>query len=247
VAPVNVDEHLPKFRKLRTTIQPLVQDTFELFQKAIKKKQSVLFEGAHGIMLDVEWSPYPFCTASHVITGGVNTGSGIPYGKIDKVWAIVKAYTSRVGGGPLPTELLDKTADQIREKGAEFGTTTGRPRRIGWLDLEAVSFSCRVSSVNHIAITKLDILSGLKEIKVCTGYSLNGKKISYSQCGYTELAQLKPVYKTFPGWNEDISAVRSYNKLPKQCKTYLSFIKKYLKVPISLVSVGPQREANIII
>lgn len=245
VAPVKVAEHLPTFKKFRSLILPLVRDTFTLLQEAAAKKQEILFEGAHGIMLDVDWSPYPFCTASNVIAGAVNTGSGLPHEKVDKVWGIVKAYTSRVGGGPLPTELLDKTADSIREKGGEYGTTTGRPRRIGWLDLEAVSFSCTVSSVAAIALTKLDILSGLKELKVCTGYTLNGKKIRYSECGYTELAKLKPVYKTLPGWEEDITKIRSFDRLPKNCREYVRFIEKFLKVPIELVSVGPDRKENI--
>ena len=246
VAPIVVEEHLEKFKKMRAIIAPLVQDTFQLFQKALTHKKSILFEGAHGTMLDIDWSPYPFCTASNVITGAVNCGSGLPHEKVDTVWAIVKAYTSRVGGGPLPTELLNKTADEIREKGAEYGTTTGRPRRIGWLDLVAVSFSCKVSSVNSIAITKLDILTGLSEIKVCTGYMLGGKKISYSECGYTELAKVKPVYKTFKGWKEDISTIRSFHKLPKNCRTYIQFIEKQLQVKARLISVGPERDANIL-
>jgi adenylosuccinate synthase len=136
--------------------------------------------------------------------------------------------------------------DGIREKGAEYGTTTGRPRRIGWLDLEAVKFSCIVSSVSEIAITKLDILSGLKELKVCTGYKLKNKKIGYSDCGHKELFRVQPVYKTFPGWNEDISEIRSFNKLPKNCRSYLTFIEKFLGVPIKLVSVGPERTQNIL-
>jgi len=246
VAPVIVEEHLGKFKKLKNTIEPLVQDVFLLLQKAVQKKQSILFEGAHGVMLDNDWSPYPFCTASSVITGGVNTGSGLPHNKIDKVWAVVKAYLSRVGGGPLPTELLDKTADVIREKGAEYGTTTGRPRRIGWLDLEAVKFTCQVTSTNSIALTKLDILTGLKKINICIGYTLNGKKIAYSQCGYNELAKVKPVYKTLAGWEEDISDVRSFAKLPKNGRKYIKFIESFLKTPIKLVSVGPDRNANIL-
>jgi len=186
-------------------------------------------------------------TASNVIEGGVNIGSGIPSKKIDEIWGVVKAYTSRVGGGPLPTEIFDKTADEIREKGYEYGTTTGRPRRVGWLDLPAVKFACQLSSVNRIAITKIDILSGLSQIKACVGYKLNGKKIEFSQCGYLELEKLTPVYKTLPGWKEEITKVRKFNQLPKNCQKYLKFIENYLKIKIKIVSVSPEREASIFV
>jgi adenylosuccinate synthase len=196
-------------------------------------------------MLDVDFSPYPYATGSNVVTGAVNTGCGIQVSKIDNIWAVVKAYLSRVGGGPLPTELFDKNAERIRERGHEYGTTTGRPRRIGWLDLEAVKFAVRVTGANKIAITKIDILSGLKEIKVCVGYRYRGKDIPYSSCGYLELARLTPIYKTFPGWNEDIGGIRDFRKLPKNCQNYVKFIEKFLNVKVGIVSVGPEREANI--
>jgi len=157
----------------------------------------------------------------------------------------VKAYTSRVGEGPLPTELTDKLGNEIREKGKEYGTTTGRPRRIGWLDLEATKFACQVSGVTEIVITKIDVLSGLKNIKVCTGYKLNGKSIPYSSCGYQELAKLTPVYKELPGWNEDITNVKKFHDLPKTCQEYLHFIKNFLGIKITLISTGPQREEYI--
>jgi adenylosuccinate synthase len=175
----------------------------------------------------------------------VNTGSGLPVKSIGNVIGVVKAFTSRVGEGPFPTELHGRLATAIRERGAEYGTTTGRPRRIGWLDLEAVRFACIINNVSQIVITKLDILSGLIDIKVCTGYALNGKKISYSECGYKELYEAAPVYKTFPGWNEDISGIRSYGRLPAECRNYLRFIEKFLKVKIKFVSVGAERNSNV--
>jgi len=196
-------------------------------------------------MLDVDFSPYPYSTGSNVLAGAVTTGAGIPQQKISTVWGVVKAYTSRVGAGPLPTELHGDFADQIREKGAEFGTTTGRPRRIGWLDLEAVKFACEVSGVTEIAITKIDILSGLKEIKVCIGYKLNGKNIPYSSCGYNELATLTPIYKTLPGWKEEIAGMTNLKDLPKNCQDYIKYIEKFLGVKISIVSTGPAREEYI--
>jgi adenylosuccinate synthase len=247
VDPINVEKCLPTFKKLAEKIRPMVKDTFAIFQKAIKEKKYILFEGAHGVMLDNSFGLYPFVTASNVIEGGVNVGSGIPSKKIDEIWGVVKAYTSRVGGGPLPTELLDKTADKIRERGYEYGTTTGRPRRIAWLDLPAVKFVTQLSSINRIAITKIDILSGMPEIKVCVGYKLNGKKIEFSQCGYTELTKLTPVYKKFSGWSQEISGIKSFKKLPDNCQKYLKFIEKYLEVKIKIVSVSPEREASIYI
>jgi adenylosuccinate synthase len=213
--------------------------------RAIAKKENIVLEGAHGVMLDTDWSPYPFSTGSNTLVGAVNIGAGIPVKNIDTVIGVVKAYLSRVGGGPLPTELTNKQADVIREKGHEYGTTTGRPRRIGWLDLEAVKFTTAINGVTKIAITKLDILNGLPEIKICIGYKLRGKKIPYSSCGYEELAKLTPIYKTFKGWNEDISDTRKFNKLPKNCQTYLKFIEIFLGIPIGIISVGAERSANI--
>lgn len=247
VAPIKVEKYYPIFKKLAEKIRPMVKDTFAIFQKAIKEKKDILFEGAHGVMLDNSFGLYPFVTASNVIEGGVNIGSGVPSNKIDEIWGVVKAYTSRVGGGPLPTELLDEIATGIRDRGHEYGTTTGRPRRVGWIDLPAVKFACQLSSINRIAITKIDILSGMPKIKVCIGYKLNGKKIEFSQCGYQELEKLVPVYKTLSGWKENISKIKSFKKLPVNCQKYVKFIEKYLEVKIKIVSVSPEREASIFV
>jgi len=247
VAPIKVETYLPIFKKLTERIRPMVGDTFAVLHKAIKQNKQILFEGAHGVMLDNSFGLYPFVTASNVIEGGVNIGAGVPSGKIDEVWGVVKAYTSRVGGGPLPTELFDKITDGIRERGYEYGTTTGRPRRIGWLDLPAVKFACQLSSINRIAITKIDILSSIPQIKACVGYKLNGRKIEFSQCGYLELEKLTPEYKSFPGWKEDISKIKSFKKLPVNCQKYIKFVEKYLGVKIKIVSVSPEREASIFI
>lgn len=245
VKAVNVKSELAKFKRIRTKLLPYVKDAYQLLQKAKAMKKNILLEGAHGVMLDNDFSPYPFTTGSNVVTGAVNTGSGIPVSSIDNTWVVVKAYTSRVGGGPLPTEINDKTAEDIRKKGYEYGTTTGRPRRIGWLDLEAVKFAVEVTSANKVAITKIDILSGLKEIKVCVGYKYQGREIPYSSCGYLELAKLTPIYRTFKGWEEDITKVRKFADLPVNCRRYVEFIEKFLKTKIALVSVGPERGENI--
>lgn len=245
VETLKIEQEIEKFKELREKILPFIHDTYYLLQNALAQNNSILMEGAHGVMLDNDFSPYPFSTGSNVITGAVNTGSGIPTQKIDQVIGVLKAYTSRVGEGPLPTELSGKLADKIREKGAEFGTTTGRARRVGWLDLEAVKFSCEVSGVTELMVTKADVLSGLKEIKVCTGYELDGKKIEYSSCGYIELQKLTPIYQTFPGWDEDISGAKKFSDLPKNCQEYLKFIETTLGVKIALVSTGPAREEYI--
>lgn len=245
VEPLVLKKELEKYKKLREVITPMVHDTYEVLTKARAKKQTIVCEGAHGIMLDNDWSPYPYSTGSNTVVGAVNTGAGIPIASVKKITGVVKAFTSRVGGGPLPTELPPEGAHEIREKGGEYGTTTGRPRRIAWLDLEATHFACEVNNVTHIALTKIDVLTGLRQIKLCTGYELNGKKVKYSSCGYTELASVKPLYKTFAGWNEDISSVKTYDRLPKACRKYIEFIEKFLGVPVAIVSVGSDRSATI--
>ncbi len=247
VPAIDIEKSLLEYKKIAKRLLPYVEDTYLVLSKAVKLQKNILLEGAHGVMLDVDFSPYPFSTGSNVITGSVHTGSGILVSQIDNIWAVVKAYTSRVGGGPLPTELLDETAKRIRDNGAEYGTTTGRPRRIGWLDLEAVKFACDITGANRFALTKLDILTGIKEIKICVGYQYKGKGIAYSSCGYEELAKLKPVYKSFSGWEEDITVVRDFEKLPNNCKKYIRFIEKYLGLPAKVVSVGAERNANILL
>ncbi|MBI2039761.1 adenylosuccinate synthase [Candidatus Microgenomates bacterium] len=245
IEPINVKRELDRFLKLRKIILPCVTDTYQLLQNALKDKKNILMEGAHGVMLDIDFSPYPFSTGSNVIIGAVNTGAGIPLKNLDQVWGVTKAYTSRVGGGPLPTEVHGALADIIREKGGEYGTTTGRARRIGWLDLEAVKFACQLCGVTDLIITKIDVLSGLEKIKVCIEYKLNSKSISYSSCGYNELSKLTPIYKELPGWKDDISKVRKFSDLPKNCQNYLKFIEKFLGTPVKLISTGPARDEYI--
>lgn len=245
VEPIDINKELKKLAKLRDIVLPYVTDTYQLLQKAVSENKNILMEGAQAIMLDVDFSPYPYCTGSNTITGAVNTGAGIQVQKIGSILGAVKAYTSRVGGGPFPTELEDKLGDVIREKGKEFGTTTGRPRRVGWLDLEAVKFACEVSGLTNIALTKIDILSGLEKIKICIDYKLNGKPISYSSCGYNELSKITPIYKEFPGWKEEIRGAKKLKDLPKNCQTYIQFIEDFLNIPIKLISTGPAREEYI--
>lgn len=247
VEPVDIESELKKYKKIKEKIRPFVCDTFSLLIDALKRRKNILLEGAHGILLDTDWSPYPFSTASNTITGETNIGAGVPVRSLDRITGIVKAYTSKVGSGPFPTEIHTTLGVSIREKGAEYGTTTKRPRRIGWLDLEAVKFSCIINNVNEIALTKLDILSGMKDIFVCTGYVYKGKKVSYSGCGYTELNNLKPIYRKFNGWKEEISGIRKFNNLPANCIKYIKFIESFLKVPVKIISVGQDRSQNIIL
>jgi adenylosuccinate synthase len=244
--PADIDAELGKLKKLAAKIEPFVKDTYGVLRKAMKERKRILLEGAHGIMLDTDWSPYPYSTSSNAVTGAVNSGSGVPISEVKKITGVIKAFTSRVGEGPFPTEIKSNLADEIREKGEEYGTTTGRPRRIGWLDLEATRFSCELNNVSQLAITKLDVLSGLRELKICVSYKLGGKAIAYSECGYEELFEVKPVYKTLPGWKESLGEIRTYDKLPSECKNYLSFIERFIKVPIKIISVGAERNANIL-
>ncbi len=213
--------------------------------KAIKKKKNILLEGAQGTMLDVEFGTYPYTTSSHTIAGGSTIGAGIGPRMIDEIIGIVKAYTTRVGEGPLPTELLDKTGEHLQKVGHEIGTTTSRPRRCGWLDLVVVRHSCMISGITKLAITKLDILKGLPEIKVCTSYSLNGNKIDYFPARIEDVAACKPVYKTFKGWTTMDTSPALFSDLPKEAQVYLRFIEKETDVPISLVSIGPGRTETI--
>ncbi len=244
VTPINITKELKKLKDLREKILPFVADTYQILQKAIVDKR-VLMEGAQGLMLDLDFAPYPYSTGSNVVSGAVNTGSGIAIQKIGSVIGVVKAYSSKVGSGPFPTELNGKDADELREKGAEYGTTTGRPRRVGWLDLEAVKFGVDVSGITEIALTKIDILSGMAKIKVGIGYTLKDKKIPYSSCGYAELENVKIEYQELPGWKEEIAGITKFANLPKNAQAYIAFIEKFLRVPIKIISTGPKREEYI--
>jgi adenylosuccinate synthase len=226
-------------------LQEYITTTHIELNKAIQKKKNILLEGAQGTMLDVEFGTYPYTTSSHTIAGGSTIGAGIGPKTIDEIIGIVKAYTTRVGEGPLPTELLDKTGKQLQQVGHEFGTTTSRPRRCGWLDLVVLKHSCMISGITKLAITKLDVLNGLLEINVCTQYRLNGKKIDYFPARIEDVSACKPVYKTFKGWTTMNPASSKFSDLPKEAQTYLRFIEKETDVPIALISIGPGRDETI--
>lgn len=231
------------FRK----IKPFIAEPFPLLQKARNEKKSLLFEGAQGMFLDNDWGTYPFVTASNVVTGASNAGAGMPPTSEEmSVIGIVKAYTTRVGGGPFPTELLDTTGEQLRKMGHEFGTTTGRPRRCGWFDAELIRFASEVNGFTSIAITKLDVLDSFKTIKICTGYRYKGKRVRYYDLSAEQLFEATPVYKRVQGWNESTKSVTEFSQLPKHAKEYIKLLEELVGVPISLISTGPEREALIV-
>jgi len=216
-------------------------------EKYNQQGKSILFEGAQGAMLDVDLGTYPFTTSSNTTVGGALTGLGIGPKMIDTVIGIVKAYTTRVGGGPFPTELVDDSGNRLREAGGEYGATTGRPRRTGWLDLVALKHACRINGVEEVAITKLDVLGSFDKIRVCTAYRLNDETLSEVPLDISELWHIQPVYEELDGWKCDISGMNEYSQLPNEARKYLDYIAAFLKVKIALVSTGPRRSDTIII
>ena len=223
-----------------------ITDTSLLLHKYYRAKKKIIFEGAQGTLLDIDHGTYPFVTSSNSTAGGACTGTGFGPAQINQVWGIAKAYTTRVGEGPFPTELNTKIGEKLRKVGGEYGATTGRPRRCGWLDLVILRYACRVNGLTYLVITKLDVLDGLKQIKVCIGYKYKGKILKQFPTSISILENCKPVYKTFDGWEADISKIKKFEKLPVKAKKYLRFIQKDLEVPIKIISVGPKRAQTII-
>jgi adenylosuccinate synthase len=211
----------------------------------IQKGQRVLAEGAQGSMLDVDFGTFPFVTSSNTISAGVCTGLGIAPQKIKEVFGISKAYCTRVGSGPFPTELNDETGELLRKTGNEFGSTTGRPRRCGWIDLVALQFACMINGVTQIIMTKADILDGLEELKVCNSYNINGKAIDYVPFQMNKV-DIEPVYKSFAGWQKDITAITEFDALPAEMKTYIDYLNKFLGVPVKYISNGPGRDQLVV-
>ena len=211
----------------------------------IQQGKKVLAEGAQGSMLDVDFGTFPFVTSSSTISAGVCTGLGIAPQKIKDVFGVSKAYCTRVGSGPFPTELNDETGELIRKIGSEFGATTGRPRRCGWIDLVALNFACMINGVTKIIMTKTDILDSLPELNVCTAYNINGEEKNYVPFQMTQV-KLEPVLKSFAGWQTDITAMSEYEVLPQNMKNYIDYINKFLKVPVKYISNGPGRDQIIL-
>ena len=244
--PVKVDDVLSKVNKIAEKLAPYrCKDTSLVVYKALKQNRKVLFEGAQGTLLDLLHGTYPFVTSSSTLSGSACIGTGVGPNVIDKVIGITKAYTTRVGSGPFPTELSDDTGERIRTIGQEFGATTGRPRRCGWLDLVAMKYALRTNGITSLALMKLDVLSGLKEIRVCTSYELDGQIIKDYPVSPGDLERARPIYETLPGWSEDITVVKNVKELPKNVQDYVQFIGKELATPIDVLSVGPGREQTL--
>ncbi len=242
---LNKKEILGKYIEYGKCLKDNIVSTQITINNAIASGKNILFEGAQGTMLDVDFGTYPYTTSSHTIAGGLCIGTGVGPHHIDDIIGIVKAYTTRVGEGPLPTELLDKTGEYLQTKGGEFGATTGRPRRCGWLDLVVVNHSCTLSSVNKLAITKLDVLEGLKTIKLCVKYNIKGKEIDYFPADINMVKECTPIYKEFKGWENIKTNSKKITDFPKEAQEYLKFIEKHLKIPIALISIGPGRKETI--
>ncbi|HEX3898971.1 MAG TPA: adenylosuccinate synthase [Mycobacteriales bacterium] len=238
-----VDELLGYVDRLR----PMIADTSLLLGKALDDGKVVLLEAGQATMLDVDHGTYPFVTSSSATAGGACTGSGIPPTRIDRVAAVVKAYSTRVGSGPMPTELLDEQGERLRTVGGEYGVTTGRPRRCGWYDAVVARYAARVNGVTDFVLTKLDVLTGLEQIPVCTGYRVDGKLLEEMPMTQTEFHHAVPVYEMFPGWDGDITGARSLDELPKAARSYVDALEAMSGAPMSVVGVGPGREQTIVV
>ncbi|NBX37382.1 MAG: adenylosuccinate synthase [Planctomycetes bacterium] len=244
---LDADALAERFAALGSTLRPHVTDTVYALHDAMADGRSLLFEGANACLLDIDHGTYPFVTSSNCSTLGIPSGTGITGNRIHRVLGIMKAYTSRVGAGPFPTELLDGTGERIRQRGREFGTTTGRPRRTGWLDLVSVRYSAMICGATGIACTLFDVLSGFEELKICTGYRLPSGTVTERFLPDARLlAQVEPVYETLEGWSEDIRDASDRQALPSAARRYLDRIEKYLGVPVEMIGVGPDRAHTLV-
>ena len=245
---VDVEQAIITLRPYLKRMAPLVADTTAWLHRAADAGKTMMFEGAQGVLLDIDHGTYPYVTSSNTGIGGVITGSGLSHRQLGEVIGVVKAYTTRVGGGPFPVELANETGgkgDEIRRRGGEFGATTGRPRRCGWLDLAAVGFACRLNGVDSIALTKLDILDPETVLPVCVAYELDGKRLDGVPANLNELARVKPIYETLPGWQASTAGVQRWQDLPAKAQDYVAFIEKTLGVPVKWIGTGPGREATV--
>ncbi len=239
--PLKYEDYIEEYVGYAKRLAPYVTDCTVLLYDAIKAGKKVLFEGAQATLLDIDLGTYPYVTSSHPVSGGVCIGAGVGPTVIDECIGVVKAYTTRVGKGPFPTELFDETGDLIRNRGGEFGTTTGRPRRTGWFDAVIVKFAVRTSGLTSIAVNKIDTLANLGEIKLCSGYKYKGQIITDFPYSLDILAECEPVYETMPGWEGDISNIKSYDELPQNAKNYIRRIEELCDVKVSMVGIGPDR------
>ncbi len=245
VEPVEIPQIVEKYREIAKKLKPFVRDVSREMFEAIDQDKKILYEGAQGILLDMDYGTYPYVTSSHTLPSQAALGLGARIPKDTLFVGVIKAYSTRVGEGPFPTELTDALGDKLREDGSEYGATTGRPRRCGWLDLVAVKYAVRISGIKNLAVTKADVLTGHTDLKVCTAYEYDGKRYDTIPADTSLVAKLKPVYETLPGWKEDLSKVRNPADIPKTLQNYLKFIEDFTGTRVNLVSTGAGREAVI--
>jgi adenylosuccinate synthase len=245
-ATISTDKVIDEALRLGERIRGYVTDVAELLNAALNSGHSVLFEGAQGTMLDIDHGTYPFVTSSNATAGGATTGLGVPPTKINGVIGVTKAYTTRVGRGPFPTEMPDLEAKEVRDRGREYGAVTGRPRRCGWLDLMVLRYAKMINGIDSLVVTKLDVFDTQREIQVCTGYRYKGSPMREMPATAEELEKVAPDYKTLRGWNESTYGVREAGKLPAAAHDYLKFVSDFLSVEIGMVSTGPERDATIV-
>lgn len=245
--PLDFDELYTEYCGYANQLRRYVCDTDVVVQKDVLAGKKVMFEGAQGALLDLDMGTYPYVTSSHPLAGGACLGTGIGPRHIDSVLGVCKAYATRVGSGPFPTELFDETGDYIREHGKEFGTVTGRGRRCGWLDLVALRHSCIMNSLSGLVVTRLDILAGFDTVKVATSYKLDGMELKHIPTNTHEFARVEPVFEELPGWSGDLTICRKWEELPDTTQSYLKFIEEYTGVPVAIVSIGPARDETIVL
>ena len=243
---ISVDEVVEDLLSYAERLRPMVADTGLVLNQALDAGKTVLFEGGQATMLDVDHGTYPFVTSSNATSGGAATGSGVAPNRMERVIAVVKAYTTRVGSGPFPTELLDASGEFLRVNGAEFGTTTGRPRRCGWYDAPIARYSARINGVTDFVLTKLDVLTGLDRIPVCVAYDVDGIRVDEVPVSQSDFHHAVPIYEEFAGWTEDITGVRTFDDLPKNARDYVLALEKISGARISAIGVGPDREAIVV-
>ncbi len=243
---VNVDEIVESYLQFDKQLDEFITDTSLYLNHELKSGKRVLAEGAQGAMLDVDFGTYPYVTSSNPTSGGACTGLGVAPTYVDSIVGVAKAYTTRVGNGPFPTEQLNETGETLRELGGEYGATTGRPRRCGWLDLFSLKYSVMVNGIGELALTKLDVLDKFDEIKVCVGYKYLGKRLKSFPLDLCTIEDIEPVYESLPGWKTSIAEAKSYDQLPTNCRSYVEYIERYLEAPVKFVSVGATRLQTVL-
>ncbi|CAN7156493.1 adenylosuccinate synthase [Microbacterium maritypicum] len=243
---ITADEVVEDLLSYAERLRPMVADTGYLIAQALDRGEVVVFEGGQATMLDIDHGTYPFVTSSSATAGGAATGAGVGPGALDRIVGIVKAYTTRVGSGPFPTELFDEQGEWLRKQGFEFGTTTGRPRRVGWYDAPITRYATRINGITDLVLTKLDILTGLEQIPVCVAYDVDGERFDEVPVNQTDFHHAKPILEYFPGWNEDISVARTFEDLPQNAQDYVLALEKMSNTRISVIGVGPERDQVIV-